>query len=310
MSRDRELNESGELNESVELSEYGEVNEVGDLNKIGDGDASIDSIGSSELSEPISNADVAGLINVIKSIKLADETESEGLVEDSEVVDSVDGVDGNKDDVSDQLSDQLFNTDSAQSPAKLSGQDKDPVVDSESGSLRKLVTKRRKFFVGVLSVLFLVMLGSVIYELSFDRGYELSVEGVQGVYGDYLVDMNDDLLEGDNLANLMDTYFSEQLRDDVDLETSRVSFEETIGKGMTFNGEVTGTKIVEDPEGNVIRIEVSVLEWLAEPGEEVLPDEKGIGVYTFIEEDGRVVISDMVDYTNATEVDEDGKIKE
>lgn len=307
MSRDRELNES------VELSESGEVNEVGDLNKIGDGDASIDSIGSSELSEPISNADVAGLINVlesIKSIKLADETESEGLVEDSEVVDSVDGVDGNKDDVSDQLSDQLFNTDSAQSPAKLSGQDKDPVVDSESGSLRKLVTKRRKFFVGVLSVLFLVMLGSVIYELSFDRGYELSVEGVQGVYGDYLVDMNDDLLEGDNLANLMDTYFSEQLRDDVDLETSRVSFEETIGKGMTFNGEVTGTKIVEDPEGNVIRIEVSVLEWLAEPGEEVLPDEKGIGVYTFIEEDGRVVISDMVDYTNATEVDEDGKIKE
>lgn len=175
---------------------------------------------------------------------------------------------------------------------------------------RGLVSMRRKFLVGVLSVLLLVMIGSVVYELSFDKGYELSVDGVQSVYVDYLADMNDGLLEGENLANLKDTYFSEQLRADVDLETSRASFEETIGKGMTFNGEMTGTKIVEDPEGNVIRIEVSVREWLAVPGEEVLPDEKGIGLYTFVEEEGRVVISDMVDYSNATEVDEDGKIKE
>ena len=191
-----------------------------------------------------------------------------------------------------------------------------PINDSESdqgsgGVLdRKLVSMRRKFLVGVLSVLLLVMIGSVVYELSFDSGHELSVEGVQLVYGDYLVDMNDDLLEGENLANLMGTYFSEQLRADVDLETSRASFEETIGKGMTFNGEMTGTRVVEDPEGNVIRIEVSVREWLAVPGEDVLPDEKGIGLYTFVEEDGRVVISDMVDYSNAKEVDEDGKIKE
>lgn len=268
MGRDRELSESRELN---------------------------------ELSESITKADTDGLINVlesIKSIKVADEIESGGLVEDSEVVDSDVVLEGDNDQVSDQLIDRLPVSDSDQG------------IDRESGSLRKLVTKRRKFFVGVLSVLFLVMLGSVLYELSVDRGYELSVEGVQELYGDYLVDMNDDLLEGENLANLMDTYFSEQLRTDVDLETSRASFEETIGKGMTFNGEVTGTKIVEDPDGNVIRIEVSVREWLAESGEEVLPDEKGIGVYTFIEEEGRVVISDMVDYTNATEVDEDGKIKE
>lgn len=253
----------------------------------------IDSIGSNELSESITKADVEGLINVIESIKSireAEEIESEGIVADRELIDLVYVSEGDKEAVSDQLSDQG--------------------TDRESGSLRKLVTKRRKFFVCVLSVLFLVMLGSVLYELSFDRGYELSVEGVQELYGDYLVDMNDDLLEGENLANLMDTYFSEQLRADVDLETSRASFEETTGKGMTFNGEVTGTKIVEDPEGNVIRIEVSVREWLAESGEEVLPDEQGIGVYTFIEEEGRVVISDMVDYTNATEVDEDGKIKE
>lgn len=287
MGRDRELSESSELNE------FGDMTKVGDVNDTTDTSDLIDSIGSNELSESITKADVDGLINVlesIKSIKEADEIESEGLVEDRELIDLVDVSEVDKEDVSDQLSDQG--------------------TDRESGSLRKLVSKRRKFLVGVLGVFLLVMLGSVIYELSVDRGYELSVVGVQELYGDYLVDMNDDLLEGENLANLMDTYFSEQLRADVDLETSRASFEETIGKGMTFNGEVTGTKIVEDPEGNVIRIEVSVREWLAEPNEEVLPDEKGIGVYTFIEEEGRVVISEMVDYTNATEVDEDGKIKE
>lgn len=283
MGRDRELTGSSELNE------LGDLNKVGDVGDSTDTSDLIDSIGSNELSESITKADVDGLINVlesIKSIREADEIKSEGLVEDRELIDLVDVSEGDKEAVSGQGNDR------------------------ESGSLRKLVSKRRKFLVGVLGVFLLVMLGSVIYELSFDRGYELSVEGVQELYGDYLVDMNDDLLEGENLANLMDTYFSEQLRADVDLETSRASFEETIGKGMRFNGEVTGTKIVEDPEGNVIRIEVSVREWLAESGEEVLPDEKGIGVYTFIEEEGRVVISEMVDYTNATEVDEDGKIKE
>lgn len=281
MGRDRELTGSSELNE------------LGDLNKVGDVGDSVDTSELIDSSDTISKVDTVDLINVLESIKLikeADEIESEGLVADRELIDLVDVSEGDKEAVSDQLSDQG--------------------TDRESGSLRKLVSKRRKFFVGVLGVFLLVMLGSVMYELSFDRGYELSVEGVQELYGDYLVDMNDDLLEGENLANLMDTYFSEQLRADVDLGTSRASFEETIGKGMTFNGEVTGTKIVEDPEGNVIRIEVSVREWLAESGEEVLPDEKGIGVYTFIEEEGRVVISEMVDYTNATEVDEDGKIKE
>lgn len=294
MGRDRELTGSSELNE---LGDLNKVGDVGDSTDTTDTSDLIDSIGSNELSESITKADVEGLINVIESIKSireAEEIESEGIVADRELIDLVDVSEGDKEAVSDQLSDQLS----------------DQGNDRESGSLRKLVSKRRKFFVGVLGVFLLVMLGSVIYELSFDRGYELSVEGVQELYGDYLVDMNDDLLEGENLANLMDTYFSEQLRADVDLETSRASFEETIGKGMRFNGEVTGTKIVEDPEGNVIRIEVSVREWLAESGEEVLPDEKGIGVYTFIEEEGRVVISEMVDYTNATEVDEDGKIKE
>lgn len=290
MGRDRELTGSSELNE---LGDLNKVGGVGDSTDTTDTSDLIGSIGSNELSDTISKVDTVDLINVlesIKSIKEADEIESEGLVEDRELIDLVDVSEVDKEDVSDQLSDQ--------------GNDR------ESGSLRKLVSKRRKFLVGVLGVFLLVMLGSVLYELSVDRGYELSVEGVQELYGDYLVDMNDDLLEGENLANLMDTYFSEQLRADVDLETSRASFEETIGKGMRFNGEVTGTKIVEDPEGNVIRIEVSVREWLAESGEEVLPDEKGIGVYTFIEEEGRVVISEMVDYTNATEVDEDGKIKE
>ena len=166
----------------------------------------------------------------------------------------------------------------------------------------------------MLSVLVLATLIVGVYELSlrgvFNKSESLTAEGVSGVYDAYIEDMNTDLLEGDNLAKLMDTYFSEQLRADMDLETSRESFEATIGAGLAFNGEITGTKIVEDPEGNVIRVEVSVREWIGERGVAVSDDVAGIGVYTFIEEEGRIVISDMVDYTNATEVDEDGKIKQ
>ncbi|MCP6711410.1 hypothetical protein NL489_29095, partial [Klebsiella pneumoniae] len=83
----------------------------------------------------------------------------------------------------------------------------------------------------------------------------------------------------DNLAKLMDTYFSEQLRADMDLETSRESFDATNGAGLAFNGEITGTKIVEDPEGNVILVEVSVREWIGERGVAVSDDVAGIGVY-------------------------------
>ena len=166
----------------------------------------------------------------------------------------------------------------------------------------------------MLSVLVLATLIVGVYELSlrgvFNKSESLTAEGVSAVYDAYIEDMNTDLLEGDNLAKLMDTYFSEQLRADMDLETSRESFEATIGAGLAFNGEITGTKIVEDPEGNVIRVEVSVREWIGERGVAVSDDVAGIGVYTFIEEEGRIVISDMVDYTNATEVDEDGKIKQ